>query len=78
MAISAKALFISVAAVGLVSAGAITYVGFDHGGQTSGHNNKDAIAESARIVGENMSKPCAAEKAKKSVLLLTEPGMTCP
>jgi len=38
----------------------------------------DPVAEARAIVEQNMAKPCAAEMAQKSVVLLAQRDMQCP
>lgn len=41
-------------------------------------NPADPVAEARAIVEQNMAKPCAAEMAQKSVVLLAQKDMQCP
>lgn len=68
-----KNLFLFAAAAGAVSAG----IWLIQSGAAPEPAGADPLVEAAQIVKENMAQPCAAERAKQSALMLTEPGMSC-
>lgn len=65
------------AAIGLAAAAALVAGAVYFSGSDSAPAKDDPMSAAQKIVTENMAKPCAAEAAGISAILLSDPNLKC-